>query len=187
MPRKTIQVPTPDEIAQMTTADLRKLVTRLNSAANKRLKRLEKAGLKKESWAYQAIKSSLFNDKFSVKGAKTRKQLLNRLKGVSTFLGYTTSTVSGQRAEMKRIYDLFGGRTDREQMRQIARLINEIRKEAPSLFNIVGSERMYRYVSEQLDKYNTMEIEYIIEDAIKFMNSVYEQRRYPNYRRGTRI
>lgn len=187
MARARIEIPTSDEIEQMTTQDLRKLVTRLNSAANKRLKRLEKADLKQESWAYTAIKSSLVNDKFSVKGAKTRKQLVNRLKGVSTFLGYTTSTVSGTRAEMKRIEELFGGRTDHEEMRQIARLINELQKENPALFNIAGSKRIYRYVSEQLDYYNTMSLEYIIEDALIFMNNVYEQRINSSYRRGKRI
>ena len=187
MPRKTIEIPTPDEVAQMTTADLRKLVTRLNSAANKRLKRLEKSGLKEESWAYNAVKNKLINDRFSVKGAKTRKQLINRLKNVSTFIGYTTSTVSGARSELLRITKLFGGRTDNEEMRRIAKIVNEIRKLAPSLFHIVGSERMYRYVSEQLDEFNNMDIEDITSNAIEYMNKVYEARRYPNYKRGTRI
>lgn len=184
MARKIIEIPTPDDIKDMPTVELRKLVTRLNSAANKRLRSLEKTGLFETSWSYAVVRPTLEGGKFSVKGAKTRQQLTNRLKSVSSFLSHDSSTVSGAKKENARITKLFGGRADKFEMRKIAKMINEMRQASPSLFNIVGSERMFKYVSEQLDKFNEMPIEDILAEAEQFMNRVYEERHNPSYRRG---
>lgn len=185
MARKTIQTPTPDDIKDMPTVELKKLVTRLNSAANKRLRRLEKTGLFETSWSYAVVRPTLEGGKFSVKGAKTRQQLINRLKSVSSFLDHASSTVTGARKENARITKLFGGRTDKFEMRKIAKMINEMRLATPSLFNIVGSERMFKYVSEQLDRFNEMSIEDILAEAERFMNRIYEERHNPSYKRST--
>lgn len=184
MARKTIEIPTPDEIKDMTTVELRKLVTKLNSAANKRLRRLEKTGLFETSWSYAVVRPTLESGKFSVKGANTRQQLTNRLKSVSAFLSHSSSTVTGARKENIRITKLFGGRTNKFEIRKIAKMVNEMRQASPSLFNIVGSERMFKYVSEQLDRFNEMSIDDILSEAQQFMNKVYEERHNPSYKRG---
>ena len=87
----------PYKLMAMPTADLRKLVTRLNSAANKRLKRLE------GTVTPATIAASRGGGKFSVKGVTTPEQVRNAYMRVRGFMQDPTSTKSG----MKTLYDEF--------------------------------------------------------------------------------
>lgn len=87
----------PYKLMAMPSADLRKVVTRLNSAANKRLKRLEGT----VTPATQAAKRG--GGKFSIKGMTTPEQVRNAYMRVRGFMQDPTSTKSG----MKTLYDEF--------------------------------------------------------------------------------
>ena len=87
----------PYKLMSMPTADLRKVVTRLNSAANKRLKRLE------DTVTPATIAVNRGGGKFSVKGLTTPEQVRNAYMRVRGFLQDPTSTKSG----MKGMYDEF--------------------------------------------------------------------------------
>ena len=89
------------DIQKLNRRDLAQLTSRLASAGNKRLRRLEKAGLN-ETPAYTAIKRS--GGDFSVKN-KTINELRHEYNRVRTFLSPSTktSTVRGAR-EVERTF-----------------------------------------------------------------------------------
>ena len=78
---------------KLTNEELNKELNRLNSLANKRVKRLKKQGIKSP-----ALKN--MPDKFTNKG-KTRAEKLKDYHRVSKFINYETSTVRG----VKKTYD----------------------------------------------------------------------------------
>lgn len=84
------------QLQSLSRRDISKIVSKLASAANKRLKRIELAGLEDYSSAYRYVKSS--GGKFSVKG-KSKEELLLEYKRVKGYLSSqrTTSTVAGTR------------------------------------------------------------------------------------------
>jgi hypothetical protein len=83
--------------------NLARIVTKLDSAANKRLVRLEKGG-----YNTPAMRSSKMSrgDRFSVKG-KNLKELRAQYIQVSNFLKSETSTVKGYKKFLKRIKKSF--------------------------------------------------------------------------------
>lgn len=87
----------PYKLMAMPTSDLRKVVTRLNSAANKRLKRLE------GTLTPATLAAKRGGGNFSVKGINTPEQLRNAYIRVRGFLADPTSTKTG----MKSLYDDF--------------------------------------------------------------------------------
>lgn len=83
--------------------NLARIVTKLDSAANKRLVRLEKGGY--NTPAMRSTKMSR-GDRFSVKG-KNLKELRAQYIQVSNFLKSETSTVKGYKKFLKRIKKSF--------------------------------------------------------------------------------
>lgn len=77
---------------KLDTKDLKQLTSRLVSASNKRIRRLEKTAYGTESYAYQSVQER--GRMFSVRG-KTANQLKNEFKLASNFLKFKTSTVTG--------------------------------------------------------------------------------------------
>lgn len=87
--------------------DLRKLTSRLVSASNKRIVRLQKAKLQNVSSAF-IKRTREKNVKFSVKN-KTRNEVLHEFRKAKEFLRSKTSTVSGARAFKKATEKRLGG------------------------------------------------------------------------------
>ena len=87
-----------EDIKDISDADLRNNVTRLMSAANKRLKRLEKSGL--HSPALREVERT--GGKFSVAG-KNRTQLFQELQRMKSFYSMETSSVKGARKNVENI------------------------------------------------------------------------------------
>ena len=88
------------QLLSMTRSEMAKVVSKLASAANKRLKRIEQAGLKEYSSAYRYIQSS--GGKFSVKG-KSKEELILEYKRAKGYLSpeRSTSTLRGTRKVKK--------------------------------------------------------------------------------------
>ena len=81
---------------KMTHAELAHEVSILASAANKRIRRLEKAGYNTPALRYTMAHGGTF----SVKG-KNKTELLAEMKRASGFLGAKTSSVSGAKKSVK--------------------------------------------------------------------------------------
>ena len=94
------------EMRKMSIKELKQLSQRLNSAGNKRLRRLEKSGEAKWSPAYSYIKKS--GGDFSVKGKEDKISVMNEIQRASGFLQAKTGNVSGAkryREKQKEIVD----------------------------------------------------------------------------------
>lgn len=81
-----------DRLNRLSASELKQITSRLVSASNKRIKRLESAKLGKSSFAYQSVQER--GRKFSVRG-KDLKQLRTEFKLSSNFLRMKTSSVTG--------------------------------------------------------------------------------------------
>ena len=92
-------------INKLSEKDLRALSSRLNSAANKRLKRIEKSGVEKYSPAHAHV---MEKGKFSTKG-KDATALKNEIQRATGFLSAKTGSVSGARAHRERVREILSG------------------------------------------------------------------------------
>lgn len=100
------------DINRLNEKELRQLSMRLNSAANKRLRRLEKSGQSEWSSAYAHVKKS--GGDFTVKGKDTKVAIKNEIQRASDFLQAKTSTAAGTKKYKKSILDLFGEDTKKK-------------------------------------------------------------------------
>lgn len=97
---------TPEQRAIMKTDEIYKVVKKMSSVANNRIKALEKTEMGITSPAYQAYKDR--GKPFTAEG-KTRNQLQNEYKSLQTFLNYKTSTVTGFKNAQKKVATRLGG------------------------------------------------------------------------------
>lgn len=86
-------------ISKMSDKEIRHAVTVMNSAANKRIKRVYSAGLSSGK-----IDRQLERGKFSVKGITTRAGLENAFIDVKQFLEAQTTSVSGIRRQQNKTF-----------------------------------------------------------------------------------
>ena len=88
------------KLMNLSRSELAKITSSLASAANKRLKRIEKAGLSESSHAYRYVERS--GGKFSVAG-KSSEELILEFKRAKQFLSdeTKTSTLKGTREYVK--------------------------------------------------------------------------------------
>ena len=90
-----------DDIQKLTRKELSSITSRLVSATNKRIRRLESSDLG-ESPALRSIKTRTGEDRLSVKG-KSHGQLQQVFTEAKHFLGLKTSTISGFNKVIKNI------------------------------------------------------------------------------------
>lgn len=100
-----------NDLNKLSPQEMKKVTSRLASAANKRIRRLEKTPRGTESFAYQVVEER--GRKFSVKG-KNRNQLRNEFKNVRAFLKYKTSTIKGWNQYREKMEQRVSGATDGE-------------------------------------------------------------------------
>lgn len=87
------------QISKMSDTELRKITVIANSAANKRIKRAEKAGL-----TSGVIEQAKDYGKFSVKDVTTRAQLEGQFTRVRMFLSAKTSTTRGIKSQQRKMF-----------------------------------------------------------------------------------
>ena len=92
------------ELNKLSLEELKQVSSRLNSAANKRLRRMEQLGEDKYSPAYSSIMKS--GGDFSVKGKLTKTDIKNEIQRASGFLSAKTGKVSGVRKHRKKLKEL---------------------------------------------------------------------------------
>lgn len=166
------------DIKNMNRQELSQVVSRLSSAANKRLKRFEKAGIETP-----ATRQAMKKGKFSVKG-KDIKQLRTEYKRVKGFLNSETGTRKGYLGFLKRIRHSFaeaGVKIGGETPEEIERFLDEETKIYDWLAerNPFISEAPYRYfVQQKLSSYidvgNLSELD-IKRRMNKYVRETYEE------------
>ena len=100
------------DINKLNERELRELSMRLNSAANKRLRRLEKSDMDEWSPAYSHIKKS--GGDFSVKGKDTKVAIKNEIQRASDFLRSKTSTDKGTKEYRENVLDIFRSKANKK-------------------------------------------------------------------------
>lgn len=127
------------QIAKMSDAELRKITVIANSAANKRIKRAEKAGL-----TSGVIEQAKDYGKFSVKDVTTRAQLEGQFIRVRMFLSAKTSTTRGIKSQQRKMFKNLAKVVNKEMPPQ--EQINITGKDEVDLQNISG------LIWQQIDK-----------------------------------
>lgn len=166
------------QIKNLNRRELSQVVSRLSSAANKRLKRFEKSGIETP-----ATRAAMKKGKFSVRN-KNLKQLRTEYKRVKGFLTSETGTRKGYDKFLNRLKHAFegagvniGGKTPEE----IESFLNEL----VSIYdwleerNPFISEAPYRYfvqqkLAEYIDEGNLSELA-IKRRMNKFVKQTYEE------------
>lgn len=110
-----INIPEIDDIMRMRLPDLRKWTESARDAANKRIARLESAGLQKKSLAYEGLRDRYGvqrTEHGSLRFRSTGAPDINRARAealsVRQFLGYKTSTIGGTRSYRENVRQVIG-------------------------------------------------------------------------------
>ena len=148
------------DLNAFTAKELKQLTSRLVSAANKRVRKLEKSELGTSSMAYQSVAKR--GRLFSVKGKNTN-QVRNEFKLVSNFLKMKTSTVSGWKSYQKDVADKMKrasgidinkwSNVNKSKMWAVYRKFEELHG---GEFKKGDSDRIIQFLMETLDKTETM-------------------------------
>lgn len=163
----------PKEISKMNDSELRKLLNKMNAVANKRLSRLEISGAAEYSWSYAAIVPELKGQgKFKTPKDATRQELVNRAKLVNKFLSHKTSTVTGAKQEEIRIQDMFGN-LSKKGIRRVTNIVAQIKRKNLALFDIVGSERVMKFISQTVQRDSQKSEDELLSEAESYMFSEY--------------
>ena len=139
------------DMKKMSLKELKALSQRLNSAGNKRLRRLEKSGEAKWSPAYSYIKKS--GGDFSVKGKEDKISVMNEIQRASGFLQAKTGNISGAKKyrqkqkeivdqgvrEVNRPKDLYDDITPTQQ-KKITKAIESLKKSHGDIIDKLGEE-----------------------------------------------
>lgn len=110
-----IKIPEIDDIMRMRLPELRKWTESARDAANKRVARLESAGLQKKSLAYEGLRDRYGvqrTEHGSLRFRSTGASDINRARAealsVRQFLAYKTSTIGGTRRYRENVRQVIG-------------------------------------------------------------------------------
>ena len=110
-----IKIPTIDDIMRMRLPELRKWTESARDAANKRIARLESAGLQKKSLAYKGLsdrygvqRTEQGIQRFRSTGASDINRARAEALSLRQFLGYKTSTIGGTRSYRENVRKVVG-------------------------------------------------------------------------------
>lgn len=137
----------PKQLQSFKRAELAKVITRLSSAANKRIKRLQKSGV--PSSALRTIQNS---GKFTVAG-KNKQQLMEEYKRVKSFLGAETSTVTGAKKVRANVIEgarRKGVEISEQDYDKFFRLYEELKRVDPSVNDKLMKYNVWGELSEQV-------------------------------------
>ena len=110
-----IKIPEIDDIMRMRLPELRKWTESARDAANKRIARLESAGLQKKSLAYKGLsdrygvqRTEQGSQRFRSTGASDINRARAEALSVRQFLAYKTSTIGGTRSYRENVRKVVG-------------------------------------------------------------------------------
>lgn len=130
-----------------TIQEMKKEVSRRASAANKRIKRVEEAGI--GSSAITAVMNN--GGKFSVSGKNTMNELYKEMQRVTNFLNMHNSTLGGARKEVKRISERIGFNPTKKQLQVIFKAYHKAVKYSPAKVQAYGSDRLIQLYGQYME------------------------------------
>lgn len=155
----------PQQLKNLGESDLRRLSTRLVSSANKRLRRIEQAGV--ESPALREVKES--GGAFSVKG-KSYNQLQHEFARARRFFKSKTSTVQGSRKYTQKFNDFTQG-LDPSKQKGFFDVLSKLRQTDKATYESHYKE----FVEANRDLINMdIDSEYVYEELKKRLDAYYE-------------
>lgn len=140
---------TPQKLQKLTDRELRKAINQLNSAANKRLSRIESSGLSFASPAYNYIKRE-YGGRFSVPEAGvSRRTLYETYRDLKEFLtDVETGSVSGTRRNLESLRRV-SGLENEEDIKKFFNIYEYVKAE----YTVIAYELNYRVVMETIRDY----------------------------------
>ena len=147
----------PEDIGRMNRSSLQAIVSRLASAANKRLKRLKNSYLGEYSPAYSHAAGESGNRKFSVKGKNTN-QLREEYVRARNFLHKKTSSVTGWKKVRKDIEKRVGFKIPKKKQKKFWRVFRKFMEVNRGAMGAIdsqkgkkgfGSDRFLKYLAKQ--------------------------------------
>ena len=166
------------DIQKLTRKELATVTSRLVSASNKRIRRLEKSELG-ESPAIRSLKSRTSESRLSVKG-KSQGQLQRTFTEAKHFLNLKTSTISGYKAVVKNIKKSISERTGKSISEiDVSKLYSTLHK-AQELGLVdkrgsKGSEQAVNEIIDILERNPDKSIDDIINDIDDWYTEMYEE------------
>lgn len=166
-----------DSLNKLSGKELKQLTSRLVSASNKRIKRLEQTKLGKSSFAYQSVEER--GRKFSVRGKNTN-QIKQEFKLASNFMKMKTSTVSGWKKYRSELEQRTASATSGESMDwsartwskywKVVRRFDETHRGTYKKGDSDRIQRMIREIMESSDKRKSADsFQRMIEDEYESM------------------
>ena len=145
---------------QLSSKEMKQLTSRLVSAANKRIRRLQKTELGNIAPSLQGVKQR--GRAFSVKGKNTN-QVRNEFKMARNFLNMKTSTVSGWKDLLKRTYRRVKDTTgydpstwDLESQQKFWKVYKKFEEMYGGTFRKGDSDRIQKMLMDLMDNTETM-------------------------------
>ena len=166
------------DIQKLTRKELANVTSRLVSASNKRIRRLEKTELG-ESPALRSLKARTGDIRLSVKG-KTQGQLQRTFTEAKHFLNLKTSTIGGYKSVIKNIKKSIGERTGKSISEvDVSKLYSTLHK-AQELGLVdkrgsKGSEQAVNEIIDILERNPEKSIDDIINDIDDWYDEMYEE------------
>ena len=159
------------DINTLGEADLRAVATRMVSAANKRIRRLEKAEYGKLSPAYGRIKNQ--GRMFSVKG-KNMSQLRGEMAQMRSFIRLKTSTLSGWRKVRKYVEKRLGGTMSESDTIEFWRVYRKLEQESGGSINaLYDSDKIQKMLHSEMSSGGSEED--LLERMLDNMDAEYEK------------
>lgn len=170
-----------NEINSLGKKDLATLTSRLASAANKRIKRMRKAGV--ESPALSTFESRKQGVKFSVKG-KSVNELRHTFKSAKGFLNLKTSSIKGAREWHQNVSERIGEMTPNQEKR-FWRIFDKFRKTSAyqGMSAVASSEEIVEMISDwytSSSKNKRMRIADTLDQWERMADDLYESRTSKN-------
>lgn len=137
-----------DIINKMNISDLRRVSSRLVSASNKRIRRLEKNEIGRLSPAYVSIEKR--GGQFSNVG-KNINQLRSQFIEMKQFLEKKTSTIKGWTAHRKYVEENYGGTLTKAQAKKFWTTYRQVENN-PELYGVVKNLLGSKSVQKELNK-----------------------------------
>lgn len=166
------------DIQKLTRKELAKVTSRLVSASNKRIRRLEKSNLG-EAPSLRSLKTRTGENRLSVKG-KSQGQLQRTFTEAKHFLNLKTSTISGYKSVIKNIKKTISDRTGKNITElDVSKLYSTLHK-AQELGLIdkrgsKGSEQAVNEIIDVLERNPNKSIDDIINDIDDWYTEMYEE------------
>lgn len=167
------------DVSKLTRKELASVTSRLVSASNKRLRRLEQSDYIGESPAYRSVKERTGEVRFSVKGKK-HGQIERTFKEAKHFLSLKTSTISGYNKVLKNVRETIKTKIGRNVSNIDASKLFDALHKAQELGLVdkrgsKGSDIAVGFIVDMLERNPDKSVDDIINEFDDYASNLYEE------------